>query len=358
MNENTISFINTIEELSVPSLLFEDKLNVLDVRNDRKIGEYTVVELSSKQYDCQETYHVQIHCEINLEDDDVKYTTKIEGYVTPHLKTVYQKFDELVRTSTVVRSLIVELGKTEYKVIRHVEGQRIKTIHKIQPEIRSTLLTHVSAVLLERLYLTRAYREPLKFLQLNMTTLKLEEVEYFPLPKRPWTIDSRTFLLNGMKKVIHQLPIICENIYAVPMGHLALRTKIDAPMYMQISRLMDTAEPNQKLTFPTTIPEKLEWEDDFEFLSKFEDIKGEEEHKVRCYLEHHPEIKEITKDFLQFIMTMKPDDVAKTARTFFNSYSLNREKGLEDTTKISTSDSEQLCSVRTPRLTEISTDDL
>ena len=70
----------------------------------------------------------------------------------------------------------------------------------------------------------------------------------------------------------------------------------------------DAAEP---------APKTLNWQEDMMLHSYYIDRKEELRNGHETYLSHRPELQAMLKDFLQFLLLRKPDDVCAFAANYF-----------------------------------------
>lgn len=101
-------------------------------------------------------------------------------------------------------------------------------------------------------------------------------------------------------------------INRIQIGYPAVFKTIEKPKPIEIDEYL----PEIKVS-----KQELDWEKDMQMRSKHRDKKEELKNEYDQYLNDHPELRQITSDYLQAILTIKPKDVVSFTAKHFAPYS-------------------------------------
>ncbi|XP_070700895.1 ciliogenesis-associated TTC17-interacting protein [Pempheris klunzingeri] len=174
------------------------------------------------------------------------------------------------------------------------------------------LVTEGSNLLLMRLIaLRRKVPEHTTFISFD-PGLHIVHTTFSELGLKQLEVGGETVEVFGVERTVHAVedsPTIWQ-CYFLADGHLASRVQVGSPVTMRLLQLPSELEKGfEKMP--------LVWEEDMQMRSKFLDRKEELKADHASYLRHHPEIRALISDFLQFLLLRKPDDVFQFAREYF-----------------------------------------
>lgn len=101
-------------------------------------------------------------------------------------------------------------------------------------------------------------------------------------------------------------------INRIQIGYPAVFKAVNKPKPIEIDEYL----PQIKID-----KQELDWEKDMQMRSKHRDKKEELKNEYDQYLSDHPEIRQLTSDYLQAILTIKPKDVVSFTAKHFAPYS-------------------------------------
>lgn len=79
-------------------------------------------------------------------------------------------------------------------------------------------------------------------------------------------------------------------------------------------------------TRPLIPMQPLNWEEDIEMKSKYEDRKSELVADHETFLRAHPEICNLISDYTQFLLMRKPDDVLPFTADYFAAFGPKKDE--------------------------------
>ncbi|KAM6918319.1 ciliogenesis-associated TTC17-interacting protein-like [Xenentodon cancila] len=174
------------------------------------------------------------------------------------------------------------------------------------------LLTEGSHLLLMRLFaLRKKVPKHMIFVSLDQQFHIIHNT-YSELGLKQLGADGEVLEVFGVQRVIHPLEGISTTwqCYFLDDGHLASGVQVGSPVTV---RLLQWPSQTERCFEKTS----LVWEEDMQMCSEFLERRKELQADHASYLGHHPQIRALISDFLQFLLFKKPGDVYQFAREYF-----------------------------------------
>ncbi|MBN3300952.1 CATIP protein, partial [Amia calva] len=317
--------------------LFADSLVTIS-DTGRELGEFTVtIQKASFNNEACYLIHANSHGSI----DDIPCGTSITAYISKSLETLEQHHHEYVklqdhpldRKSYMVRQddhLVVNKIITEREEVKRQSFTfPLSSVQGFVSEASNLLILRILAK-------KRAIPEDMVFLSFDTET-HICTSTYKELGVRSQTVGKVGTEVFGIERAIHSeedVPTTWQ-CYFLSDGHLASRVQVGSPVTMKLIHMPAQSDEGLILMFvldkkePDLVFEQkpLVWEDDMQLYSKFLDRKEELKANHTMYIRHHPELKALMADFLQFLLLRKPDDVFTFAAEYFAPFSSKRNPG-------------------------------
>ncbi|ESO98070.1 hypothetical protein LOTGIDRAFT_239113 [Lottia gigantea] len=103
--------------------------------------------------------------------------------------------------------------------------------------------------------------------------------------------------------------------------HLTNRVQVGSPVGMKLSKVPEEIVRDVEPPKPDFPKRELDIEEDMQMYSHYLDRKEEIKGDHYVYMKHHPELKALLADFLQFLLLRKPNDVITFAAEYFSAFS-------------------------------------
>jgi len=334
-----LHFLNDIDEEDFKHLLFSDGLIIMSDMG-KELGDFTV-SCEATQYE-DGTNCFLVHANSHGAIDNVPCGTSITAWITPKLGTLKQEHHEYVKLDNHPldrKTFIVKQGE-EYIINRVVsQGEETtRTALSIPAERMTSFISEGSNLLLQRLLVKKGFAEPFQLLSFD-SDANLCPVVYRSLEERTQVVEETELTVVGVERTINSvsdLPTTWQ-VYFTKDGyeliaidgpedllftwHLTSRVQVGSPVTMRISQLPKPVEEEEEAEKPTFGKKELNWEEDMQLYSRFLDRKDELKNEHAVYMRHHPELKSLLSDFLQFLLLRKPDDVISFSADYFSSFS-------------------------------------
>lgn len=335
-----LQFLKDIDEDDYKHLLFSDGLAIIS-DTGKELGDFSVSCEPTQWEDGTDCFLV--HANSHGSIDNVPCGTSITAWVTPKLLTLKQEHHEYVKLDNHPldrKTYLVKQGE-EYVINRVVsQGEETtRTASTIPAENMTSFISEGSNLLLQRLLVKKqGFAEPFQLLSFD-SDANLCPVIYRSLEERTQVVEETELEVVGIERTINsvsdlpttwQVYFTKEGLELVSLewpddfwntGHLTSRVQVGSPVTMRIQNLPKPVEEEEETEKPTFGKKELNWEEDMQLYSRFLDRKDELKNEHAVYMRHHPELKSLLSDFLQFLLLRKPDDVISFSADYFSSFS-------------------------------------
>ncbi|XP_070566321.1 ciliogenesis-associated TTC17-interacting protein-like [Ptychodera flava] len=325
---NALEYLQSIRDVEINKIMFTDSL-VTTSDTGKELGEFTVtVEPARKNGEDCYLIHANSHGAI----DSVPCGTSITAYVSKSLETLEQQHHEYVKLEDhpLDRKTFIVQQDGQFVVNKVItQGEDVqRTAQTYEKDSMQGFISEASNLLLQRIMVNKGITENCVFISFDSET-NLSTATYRALDERKQTIGERELHVAGIERTIHSmhdLPTSWQS-YFLSDGHLTSRVQVGSPVTMRLLRVpsrLDTDEAREKPVFKK---QPLNWEEDMQLYSKFLDRKEELKGDHAVYMRHHPELKALLADFLQFLLLRKPDNVVAFAGDYFAAFSSKAPTG-------------------------------
>ncbi|KAL2102772.1 hypothetical protein ACEWY4_001940 [Coilia grayii] len=328
-SSEALEFLANIELDEVQQCLFPDSLVTVS-DTGKELGELCI--------SIQKTVHKSqlcflIHANSHGAIDSIPCGTSITGYVSPTFETLEQEHHEYVklqghnldRKSHMVQQdgqLVV------HKVTQEEEELREQTLTFPLTSLRGFVSEASNLLLLRILAQRKNFPENMKFLSFDAET-QICLSTYRELGEKKQVIGRETMDVFGIERIVdtvEDIPAMWQ-CYFLHDGHLASRVQVGSPVMMKLLKLPEFITGDDQDDKPVFEKRSLVWEEDMQLYSKFLDRKEELKADHMSYVRHHPELRALLADFLQFLLLRKPQDIFSFAREYFAPFSSQRSPG-------------------------------
>lgn len=321
---------NIVPEDDFKYLMFDDNLlttssdTYTSTKQGRELGEFTV-SVEPTRYKQQDCY--LIHANSHGSIDGVPCGTSITAYVGQNLETIEQQHHEYVKLENcpLDRKTFIVLQEEDYVINRVItQGEDIQRSAKtIELSKMRGFISEGSNLLLHRLLVEKNFHsDDFQLLSFDSDTNICAAV-YRPLEDRTQTVDGTEIRVYGIERTINSvvdLPTTWQS-YFMQDGHMTNRVQVGSPVTMKLARVPNLIMRDEEPPKPTFDKRSLHWDEDMQLYSKFLDRKEELKADHGTYVRHHPELKNLLADFLQFLLLRKPEDVVQFAAEYFSAFS-------------------------------------
>ncbi|XP_071803391.1 ciliogenesis-associated TTC17-interacting protein-like [Asterias amurensis] len=321
-SHEALTFLNSVTPNDLQSIFFTDAL-VTTSDAGKELGEFSVsVELARHSgEDC-----LLIHANSHGALDNVPMGTSVTAYVSKNLQTLEHQHHEYVKLEDnhLDKKTFLRLQDGQYVVNKVItQGDQVqRTALSFSLDSMAGFISEGSNLILERLMVKKGIPENMEFLSFD-SEANLCRATYKPLEQRLQKVGEDEITVTGIERTIQSssdLPTTWQTYFSLD-GHLTSRVQVGSPVTMRLLQL-PVVVPVDEQGQPNAIPRKpLNWEEDMQLYSKFLDRKEELKGDHATYMRHHPELKALLADFLQFLLLRKPEDVVAFAADYFASFS-------------------------------------
>ncbi|XP_064648234.1 ciliogenesis-associated TTC17-interacting protein-like [Lineus longissimus] len=327
-SEDALEFISSIGDDDFRYLVFGDSL-VTTSDTGKEVGEFTVT-IEPTKHKGEECF--LIHANSHGIVDTVPCGTSITAYVSKKLETLEQQHHEYVKLENLPldrKTFIVKQndGYVVNKVITQGEDEQ-RMARTFKHEHMEGFISEGSNLLLQRLLVRKCLStkagvpDNLQFTSFDSDT-NLCSAVYKTLEERKQFVGDDDLEVVGVERTINSLsdlPTTWQSYFTLD-GHLSNRVQVGSPVTMKLVRVPTPVQEDEEPPKPTFDKQPLNWEEDMQLYSKFLDRKEELKGDHAVYMRHHPELRALLADFLQFLLLRKPDDVLAFAAEYFASFS-------------------------------------
>ncbi|KAL7890639.1 hypothetical protein AOLI_G00001150 [Acnodon oligacanthus] len=327
-SSEALEFLSSLSPRKVDQCLFVDSLVTVS-DSGRALGEFCVsIQKASYQGEPCYLVHANSHGTI----DNIPCGTSIVAYVSKSLETLEQNHHEYMKMQghTLDRKVNI-VRQDDHLVVNRViteKEEKKKQTFTFPLDSLQGFVSEASNLLIQRI-LARQKKIPDKMTFLSFTAdTQISVSTYTELGTKKQMVGKEVVDVFGIERTISCGEDITEtwHCYFLQDGHLASRVQIGSPVMMNLLQL-PPAVSEDKDQKPVFEKKPLIWEEDMELHSKFLDRKEELKADHSSYVRHHPELKTLLADFLQFLLLRKPQDVFSFARDFFAPFDTRRPPG-------------------------------
>lgn len=311
-----------VPEVDFKYIMFDDSLVTVS-DTGKELGEFTVT-IEPTKFKGQECF--LIHANSHGAIDGVPCGTSIVCHVSKTLETLEQHHHEYVKLENcpLDRKTTILRQSDAYIINRIItQGEDVQRTSRTVPlENMMGFISEGSNLLLHRLFIDKGLLQDLQFISFDSDT-NLCPAIYRSLEERTQTIESVEMRVFGVERTIDSivdLPTTWQSYFLID-GHLSNRVQVGSPVTMKLQILPTLIEKDMEPPKPVFEKKELNWEEDLQMYSRFLDRKEELKNDHTVYMRHHPELKALLADFLQFLLLRKPDDTIAFAAQYFAAFS-------------------------------------
>ncbi|XP_078085414.1 ciliogenesis-associated TTC17-interacting protein [Mustelus asterias] len=316
-------FLNSILPEELAKLHFTDSLLTIS-DTGRELGEFTIV-VQPIMYHASPC--LSIHANSHGSIDSIPCGTSISAYLTQNLETLEQHHHEYIKLKEqpLIKKTYMKREDDEYVVKKEVTtGQNVRSeILTFKLEEMDGFVSEASNLVLLRILAQRnKVPDNIVFLSFD-TEMKLFPSTYMDLGHRMMKIGKETRDVFGIERTIHSVengPMSWQCNF-LPDGHLASRVQVGSPVTMVLTQIPHMKQIDEEDPKPVFEKKPLIWEDDMQLYFKFIDRTEALKADYNSYLRHHPELRSLMADFLEFLLLRKPNDVVTFAAEYFAPFS-------------------------------------
>ncbi|XP_060683707.1 ciliogenesis-associated TTC17-interacting protein [Hemiscyllium ocellatum] len=311
-NQEAIHFLASLDSL----------MTVSDT--GKEIGEFTVTiqPILYHSFPC-----LNIHANSHGTIDSIPCGTSISAYVSLELETFEQYHQEYIKLKDqpLSKKTDIKRGPHGYVVTREVTSKQIVTTETLtfKPEEMHGFVSEASNLALLRILAQRSkFSDNMVFLSFD-SDMKLSTSTYMNLGHRTMKIGKEERQVLGIQRTIHSEtsgPMNWQSNF-LSSGHLTSRVQVGSPATMVLTQLPHLREADEEEPKPVFEKKPLIWEEDLQLYSKFIDRTEALKADYNSYLRHHPELRSLMADFLEFLLLRKPEDVVTFAAEYFAPFS-------------------------------------
>lgn len=302
--------------------MFEDHLATVS-DTGRELGEFAV-SIEPTKHKGVECF--LIHANSHGAIDGVPCGTSITAYVGNNLETLEQQHHEYVKLENcpLDRKTFIVKQEENFVINRVItQGEDIQRSSKtVTADTMKGFVSEGANLLLHRLLIEKGIPDNFQLISFDSET-NLCPAIYKQLEDRTQTVDKTEVRVYGIERTINStidLPTTWQS-YFMEDGHLTNRVQVGSPVTMKLSFVPPLIIRDEEPPKPTFEKQPLNWEEDAQMYSQFLDRKEELKADHATYMRHHPELKALLADFMQFLLLRKPDDVLQFAAEYFASFS-------------------------------------
>ncbi|CAF0970059.1 unnamed protein product [Brachionus calyciflorus] len=323
IDEKSLEFLKSIVRNDLRILEFEDDLKIFSLSGS-EIGNFhiSVKPLIYKNENC-----FNVKAKSNGLIDGAPCGTEVNAYVNHKLETIDQEQFEFIKLPNghIERKVLIKLETKSDYVITKTENhnnQIKKTNYRIKKSLMNGYISESSNILLQRLMVQNSDIQEITLFTFD-SEMNPCNVIYRPLDTRRITIEDDEMNIKGIERTIEfvsDIPTTWQ-IYFSQDGHMINRVQIGYPAVFKTVSKPKPIEIDEYLPEIIIGKKEINWEEDMQMRSKYLDRKEELKNEYNQYLTDHPELKQITSDYLQAVLSIKPKDVLSFTAKHFAPYS-------------------------------------
>lgn len=323
LEENSLNILNKLVNSDKTFLEFEDDLKIFSLNGD-EIGKFTI-QVTPTIYKNQRCYRINAKSTGTI--DDMPCGTDISGTVNERLETLEQNHYEFIKfpRSKLDRKTIISLRDDKEYLISKTENTQNGTknlTRTIAKSLMNGFISESSNILLQRLMTQNNIYEAFNLFTFD-SDLNPSLVNYSVGDTRVIQVEDEEFPVQSIERTLESVSDIPTTwqIYFAKDGHMINRIQVGYPAIMKSvikPKPIEIDEYMPKIVIPK---KELLLDNDMEMKSKYLDRKEDYKRDYDQYLRDHPELKAIVADYMQSILSFKPDNVLEFTTKYFAPYS-------------------------------------
>ncbi|XP_032880811.1 ciliogenesis-associated TTC17-interacting protein isoform X2 [Amblyraja radiata] len=318
-----IDFLASITTDELALIHFTDSLVTIS-DTGKELGEFTI---SFHPIICEGLPGVGVTANSHGSIDSIPCGTSISARISGTLATAELQHQEYIKLKehSLAKKTVMKKGRDGYIMTREVtmgESVKSETMNFSLEDMKGFVSEASNLVLLRIMAQRNHVPDNMVFLAFD-TEMQLSTSTYLNLGPKMLTVGKSEVEVRSIQRTIHSdinSPMSWQCSF-LPDGHLTSRVQVGSPITMKLQQLPHIRETDVIDPKPVFEKKPLDWEDDmqlyFKFIDKTEELKAE----YNSYVRHHPELKCIMADFLEFLLLRKPQDVVTFAAEYFSSFS-------------------------------------
>ncbi|XP_051880825.1 ciliogenesis-associated TTC17-interacting protein [Pristis pectinata] len=318
-----ISFLASITLEDLALTYFTDSLVTIS-DTGKELGEF-IISIHPTFY--KGTQCISVAANSHGAIDDIPCGTSISAHISSKLETMELHHHEYIKLKdhSLVKKTLMKKEQDGYVLTRHVtmgENMKSETLSFSLTDMEG-FVSEASNLLLLRI-MARRNNVPDNMVFLSFDTeMQLSTSTYLNLGPRMLMIGKSECEVLSIQRTIHSeasCPMSWQCSF-LPDGHLTSRVQVGSPITMRLKQLPQIREADVEEPKPVFEKKPLNWEEDMQLYFKFIDRTEALKADYSSYIRHHPELKCMLADFLQFLLLRKPQDVVTFAAEYFSSFS-------------------------------------
>ncbi|XP_076461768.1 ciliogenesis-associated TTC17-interacting protein-like [Babylonia areolata] len=325
-NQQALDFLKSaVEEFNLKNLVSEDHLVTVSDR-DKELGEYSV---SMEVVRCKGQPCFLIHTNSSGVVEGVPCGTSINCDVAMDtFETLEQHHHEFVKLEQqpLDRKTTILKNPDGYSVTQVItRGKEVTTSTKtFSLDAMEGFISEGANILLHRIFVCRGQPIPedLQFISLDSED-NLCTCVYHSLDERTQKVEEATLKVRGVERHVESrvdLPNTWQSYFTAD-GYLTNRVQVGSPVTMTLLKLPMRRPSDYMHSKPIFRKKDMDWEEDMQMFSAYLDRKKELKNSHDVFVRHHPEMRALLADFLQFLLICKPQDVLQFAASYFAPFS-------------------------------------
>jgi len=319
-NRKAIEFLQSINFKCLSKTIFKDHLAVLSTRDGKTIGELKVsVEETIREEEVCYLVQTNKHWAI----DGCPAGSSIVAYISHGMKTlelVQYDYAEVGGKETKKKTVLAYDG-AQYIIKKTItKGENVSEIERVYSSSSFIgFISDAATIILERVMCIKEdIPESAVFLTLD-TSLNLVQMTYEKLLDEFFQLDGDRVQTVGIERNAKSLfRPVSERTRFLTDGHMVSQEAAGVQYNIKLLKPPKDAESMRQVEDETAPASKdLNWREDMMLHSYYIDRKEELRNDHETYLRHRPELQAMLKDFLQFLLLRKPDDVCAFAANYF-----------------------------------------
>ncbi|XP_055487083.1 ciliogenesis-associated TTC17-interacting protein isoform X4 [Leucoraja erinacea] len=311
----------TTDELSLTH--FTDSLVTIS-DTGKELGEFTI---SFHPIICEGLPGIKVTANSHGSIDNIPCGTSISARISGALATAELQHQEYIKLKEHSLTKKTDMKKTldGYFMTREVtvgESVKSETMNFSLGDLKGFVSEASNLVLLRIMAQRNHVPDNMVFLAFD-SEMQLSTSTYLNLGPKMLTVGKSEVEVRSIQRTIHSdvnSPMSWQCSF-LPDGHLTSRVQVGSPITMKLQQLPHIRETDVIDPKPVFEKKPLDWEEDMQLYFKFIDRTEELKAEYNSYIRHHPELKCIMADFLEFLLLRKPQDVVTFAAEYFASFS-------------------------------------
>lgn len=327
-NAEALRFIESLSEEDFKGIVFSESLTTFSDFG-KEVGQLSV-SITETTHDDELCF--RIHASSNGSIDGIPCGTSVTAFVSKQLETIEQQHHEYLKLSNhpIDKRTIISRQDEYCAIDLYIkQGEEVTKHSKRYPSnaVKGIMCEGSNLLLLRLLARKENLVDEITFPSFD-SEINLCHTTYKMLNKQTEKIGGQSFEVLCIERMLltSQDDVMTWRFFLTRSGHLAKRLQIGSPVVMIASQIPQNTETDEMHPRPAFPMQPLNWEEDMEMKSKYEDRKSELVADHETYLRAHPEICNLIRDYTQFILMRKPDDVLPFTADYFEAFGPQKEE--------------------------------